>query len=195
MLSWQELLLGQVRHHPSPPTPLNPHLLIIRQQTSALEQHLLGPFHHLAFHLRHTRTTKHSLKQFVGGLRPSVSSLSCLYCCLYYCLYCCLYYRLYYCCFVQPLFPGESGVDQLVEIIKVLGTPTSRSIKAMNQHYTEFKFPPDQGRTPGTRYATLLCYAVLLCAVLCCSVLYCTVLYCSAQSSTFPLLTLLPWPH
>ena len=24
----------------------------------------------------------------------------------------------------QPLFPGESGVDQLVEVIKVLGTPT-----------------------------------------------------------------------
>ena len=24
----------------------------------------------------------------------------------------------------QPVFPGESGVDQLVEIIKVLGTPT-----------------------------------------------------------------------
>jgi len=24
----------------------------------------------------------------------------------------------------QPLFPGESGVDQLVEIIKILGTPT-----------------------------------------------------------------------
>ena len=24
----------------------------------------------------------------------------------------------------QPLFPGESGVDQLVEIIKVLGTKT-----------------------------------------------------------------------
>ena len=23
-----------------------------------------------------------------------------------------------------PLFPGESGVDQLVEIIKILGTPT-----------------------------------------------------------------------
>jgi serine/threonine protein kinase len=23
----------------------------------------------------------------------------------------------------QPIFPGESGVDQLVEIIKVLGTP------------------------------------------------------------------------
>lgn len=28
----------------------------------------------------------------------------------------------------QPLFPGESGVDQLVEIIKVLGTPTRDQI-------------------------------------------------------------------
>ncbi len=41
----------------------------------------------------------------------------------------------------QPLFPGDSGVDQLVEIIKVLGTPTREEIKAMNQNYTEFKFP------------------------------------------------------
>ncbi|KAJ3278561.1 regulator of ime2 [Borealophlyctis nickersoniae] len=41
----------------------------------------------------------------------------------------------------QPLFPGESGVDQLVEIIKVLGTPTKEQIKAMNQNYTEYKFP------------------------------------------------------
>lgn len=31
----------------------------------------------------------------------------------------------------QPLFPGESGVDQLVEIIKVLGTPTREEIKCM----------------------------------------------------------------
>ena len=41
----------------------------------------------------------------------------------------------------QPLFPGESGVDQLVEIIKILGTPTKEQIKAMNPNYTEFKFP------------------------------------------------------
>ena len=41
----------------------------------------------------------------------------------------------------QPLFPGESGVDQLVEIIKVLGTPTREEIHAMNPNYTEFKFP------------------------------------------------------
>lgn len=41
----------------------------------------------------------------------------------------------------QPMFPGESGVDQLVEIIKVLGTPTREEIHAMNPNYTEFKFP------------------------------------------------------
>ena len=41
----------------------------------------------------------------------------------------------------QPLFPGESGVDQLVEIIKVLGTPTREQIEKMNPNYTEFKFP------------------------------------------------------
>ena len=36
---------------------------------------------------------------------------------------------------------GESGVDQLVEIIKVLGTPSKEQIREMNPHYTEFKFP------------------------------------------------------
>lgn len=41
----------------------------------------------------------------------------------------------------QPIFPGDSGVDQLVEIIKVLGTPSREQIREMNQHYTEFKFP------------------------------------------------------
>ncbi|CAH9108344.1 unnamed protein product [Cuscuta epithymum] len=41
----------------------------------------------------------------------------------------------------NPLFPGESGVDQLVEIIKILGTPTREEIRCMNPNYTEFKFP------------------------------------------------------
>lgn len=41
----------------------------------------------------------------------------------------------------QPLFPGESGVDQLVEIIKVLGTPSKENIVKMNPNYTDFKFP------------------------------------------------------
>jgi serine/threonine protein kinase len=40
-----------------------------------------------------------------------------------------------------PMFPGESSVDQLVEIIKVLGTPSHEQILAMNPNYTEFKFP------------------------------------------------------
>lgn len=41
----------------------------------------------------------------------------------------------------QPLFPGESGIDQLVEIIKVLGTPTRDQIRTMNPNYMEHKFP------------------------------------------------------
>ena len=41
----------------------------------------------------------------------------------------------------QPIFPGSSGVDQLVEIIKVLGTPTMDELKSMNPNYKEFKFP------------------------------------------------------
>eukprot|EP00762_Andalucia_godoyi_P003207 ANDGO_01003.mRNA.1 Shaggy-related protein kinase gamma len=44
-----------------------------------------------------------------------------------------------------PLFPGESSVDQLVEIIKVLGTPTREQIEDMNKNYTEFKFPQIKG--------------------------------------------------
>ncbi|ESW96072.1 hypothetical protein KL918_000019 [Ogataea parapolymorpha] len=41
----------------------------------------------------------------------------------------------------QPLFPGESGIDQLVEIIKILGTPTKDEIKSMNPNYMDHKFP------------------------------------------------------
>ncbi|KAA0153515.1 hypothetical protein FNF27_00405 [Cafeteria roenbergensis] len=41
----------------------------------------------------------------------------------------------------SPLFPGDSGVGQLVEIIKVMGTPTREQIEAMNPAYTDFTFP------------------------------------------------------
>jgi len=41
----------------------------------------------------------------------------------------------------MPIFPGESGVDQIVEIIKILGTPTKDDIQAMNPNYTEYRFP------------------------------------------------------
>lgn len=40
-----------------------------------------------------------------------------------------------------PLFPGESAVDQLVEIIKILGTPNKQQIQAMNPEYNEYRFP------------------------------------------------------
>jgi glycogen synthase kinase 3 beta len=40
-----------------------------------------------------------------------------------------------------PLFPGESASDQLVEIIKILGTPTKQQILEMNPEYNEFRFP------------------------------------------------------
>jgi len=41
-----------------------------------------------------------------------------------------------------PVFQGDNGVDQLVQIIKVLGTPTNEQLLAMNPQYSaEFKFP------------------------------------------------------
>jgi hypothetical protein len=43
-----------------------------------------------------------------------------------------------YLVFVSLIF---SLLLQLVEIIKVVGTPTREEIQAMNQNYTEFKFP------------------------------------------------------
>ena len=36
----------------------------------------------------------------------------------------------------EPIFHGDSQVDQLVEIIKVLGTPTMEQIRQMNSKYT-----------------------------------------------------------
>ena len=47
----------------------------------------------------------------------------------------------------SPIFPGNSGVDQLVEIIKVLGTPTKDELKSMNPNYQEFKFPQIKAHT------------------------------------------------
>lgn len=39
----------------------------------------------------------------------------------------------------EPIFAGESGIDQLVEIIKILGTPSREEIRAMNK---EYQVPP-----------------------------------------------------
>jgi len=41
----------------------------------------------------------------------------------------------------RPLFPGSSPSDQLVEIIKILGTPTKEDILSMNPQFQDHKFP------------------------------------------------------
>jgi len=41
----------------------------------------------------------------------------------------------------DPIFKGESSIEQLVEIIKLLGTPSKKQIRAMNPDYNEYKFP------------------------------------------------------
>ncbi|GAA5965917.1 hypothetical protein JCM8115_000746 [Rhodotorula mucilaginosa] len=41
----------------------------------------------------------------------------------------------------EVLFAGTSGIDQLVAIIKILGTPTREQILAMNESYHEQVFP------------------------------------------------------
>ncbi len=47
----------------------------------------------------------------------------------------------------SPIFPGGSGVDQIVEIVKILGTPTKDELKSMNPNYQAFKFPNMKART------------------------------------------------
>lgn len=42
----------------------------------------------------------------------------------------------------QPLFTGRDGIDQVVEIIKVLGTPTMQDLRGMNPNYPEYEFQP-----------------------------------------------------
>lgn len=41
----------------------------------------------------------------------------------------------------QPLFPGELLIDQLVEIMRILGLPLKEQIKHMNLGYLDNKFP------------------------------------------------------
>lgn len=42
----------------------------------------------------------------------------------------------------QPLFTGSDGINQLVEIIKVMGTPSPQELRAMNPNYPEYEFTP-----------------------------------------------------
>lgn len=43
----------------------------------------------------------------------------------------------------SPYFIGNSSIDHLIEVIKVLGTPTKTQVKEMNPEYDlkDYKFP------------------------------------------------------
>ena len=41
----------------------------------------------------------------------------------------------------EPLFKGKSSIEQIVEIIKLLGTPNKKDIHSMNPNYNIYKFP------------------------------------------------------
>jgi len=47
----------------------------------------------------------------------------------------------------EPLFLGESALDQLVEIIKIMGTPTQSQILQMNPNSEEFRLPQIKAQT------------------------------------------------
>ena len=70
----------------------------------------------------------------------------------------------------RPLFAGESGIDQLVEIVKLLGTPSRKQMNSMNSFFEGYKFPHIKVKTweqffEGTDALTieflkrLICYA------------------------------------
>jgi len=42
----------------------------------------------------------------------------------------------------QPLFTGKDGINQFVEMIKVMGTPTAQELRAMNPNYPDYAFTP-----------------------------------------------------
>lgn len=51
----------------------------------------------------------------------------------------------------QPLFTGKDGIDQLLEIIKVRGTPTAQELAAMNPQYPPHEFSPKVEPLPWDR--------------------------------------------
>jgi serine/threonine protein kinase len=47
----------------------------------------------------------------------------------------------------QPLFQGDRNIEQLVEIIKVRGTPTREQLLSMNPNYMESRLPQIKPRS------------------------------------------------
>ena len=46
----------------------------------------------------------------------------------------------------KPIFLGQNRLDQLIEIVKILGTPTQQEIKLMNPDHKMYKFPQLKGQ-------------------------------------------------
>lgn len=40
-----------------------------------------------------------------------------------------------------PIFPGSNDFDQMLQIIRILGSPSQEEIEAMNSTQGNFKFP------------------------------------------------------
>ena len=54
-----------------------------------------------------------------------------------------------------PIFPGPTAVDQLIEIVRVIGTPSKDEVMNMNPHYQEYKtFPVVKAPTWDTIFKT-----------------------------------------
>eukprot|EP01017_Pseudomicrothorax_dubius_P027202 TRINITY_DN3102_c0_g2_i3.p1 TRINITY_DN3102_c0_g2~~TRINITY_DN3102_c0_g2_i3.p1 ORF type:complete len:258 (-),score=47.56 TRINITY_DN3102_c0_g2_i3:173-946(-) len=51
----------------------------------------------------------------------------------------------------EPIFPGDSSVDQLVKIVKILGTPNAEQIAQMNPHQRESIKLPSIKATPWSK--------------------------------------------
>lgn len=54
----------------------------------------------------------------------------------------------------EPIFPGESSVDQLVKIVKILGTPSNDQIQSMNPNQKEQIKLPSIKPSPWSKVTT-----------------------------------------
>lgn len=46
---------------------------------------------------------------------------------------------------LEPLFPGDSSIEQLIEIIKILGTPKKKEIAKFSKENSQIHLPSLKG--------------------------------------------------
>jgi serine/threonine protein kinase len=71
----------------------------------------------------------------------------------------------------QPFFVANSSIDHLIEVIKVLGTPTKSQVKEMNPDYDlkDYKFPNIKSKSFAKVIISLFRYFLTL---ILCSLVY-----------------------